>query len=837
MPSLLDLRRTAAALVAVAMSAALIAFALIISDSLQAKVTENARASVGDADVVVLAGSSGDTASGRISDQAVREVSAAGGVASVRPYVDGGVHASRAGTGQESDLIVLNVPKLTGGTRLTEGRLPQTANEIAVAPAILERQQGVKVGSTLSLKASMDASPTTVSIVGVVQPAADITRGDTDDTPYIFATGEAQAAMGLPDGPTILYVTAQAGTSDKELLSSVTKALAATQPDTKAYTASDIVTMRAENSDATASKTLTLLQIIAPVCIVVSGIVIATTFTTLMARQNRQIGLLRCVGASRSQIMGSVLRTALFTGLTGSVAGAIIGAAIAVPVIHLGIIESVKPRHLTISWTTFAVALLVGTVMTLVSVLRTARQATRVSPLVALTEQAADQKSLSRRRMATAVAGVVVAILGLGLIQGGITWGFLQIIGAGAGAGISVLGIIFALPLLVIGMSRLIESVCSQTHKPILHLASRNLARHPKRSAATTASLLVAVAVAATMASGLAGIASSMQNYISSNTPVDIIVGEFAAGQDPSSTVTKIAAVDGVEYATPLPWLDVKMTSEDQGSQEESLNVAAVDQKKVSPVLRSQEALEALDDQTLVLSRMYNIPDGTPVTLKGPAGSVELTVRVKAGLDAAVTPAVANRLVGEAPTASIVWVRTSGDASNQLPVSAVRKTLAGTGLYVADSQEGRVNFTDQVQQVSIAIGVMLVFTLLIALSGLANTITISVLERTRELGVLRATGAQRKQIRLLFITEAVLIALLGGSIGILLGCGVGIAGVAALLNTNSGSFLTILQVPWLTLTLALGGILLAATAVGVLASLRPAESASRIPPIRALAQD
>ena len=151
----------------------------------------------------------------------------------------------------------------------------------------------------------------------------------------------------------------------RDSLSSVTKALAATQPDTKAYTASDIVTMRAENSDATASKTLTLLQIIAPVCIVVSGIVIATTFTTLMARQNRQIGLLRCVGASRSQIMGSVLRTALFTGLTGSVAGAIVGAAIAVPVIHLGIIESVKPRHLTISWTTFAVALLVGTVMTL----------------------------------------------------------------------------------------------------------------------------------------------------------------------------------------------------------------------------------------------------------------------------------------------------------------------------------------------------------------------------------------------------------------------------------------------------------------------------------------
>ena len=835
MPALLDLRRSAAAFVAVAMSAALIVFVFIVSDSVRTRITESARASVGDADVVVLADHKDDAARGRISERAVQQVSAADGVASVRPYVEGWVLTGRRGTTQESNLPVLDVPALAGNTRLVEGRLPQADNEIAVSPAVLERQQNVKVGSTLTLRASEDASSTTVNIVGVVRPGADVSRYDAEDTPYIFATGQAQAAMGLPDAPAVLYVTGKAGTSDKELLSSVTGALATAQPSAQAYTASEIVTMRAKASDGTASRTITLLQILAPVCVVVSGIVIATTFTTLMARQTRQIGLLRCVGASRGQIMGSVLRTALFTGLTGSVAGAIIGAAIAVPVIHLGIIESVKPRHLTISWTTFAVALLVGTVMTLVSVLRTARQATRVSPLVALTEQAADQKSLSRRRMATAVAGVVVAIFGLGLIQGGITWGFLQIIGAGAG--ISVLGIIFALPLLVIGMSRLIESVCSQTHKPILHLASRNLARHPKRSAATTASLLVAVAVAATMASGLAGIASSMQNYISSNTPVDIIVGEFAAGQDPSSTVTKIAAVDGVEYATPLPWLDVKMTSEDQGSQEESLNVAAVDQKKVSPVLRSQEALEALDDQTLVLSRMYNIPDGTPVTLKGPAGSVELTVRVKAGLDAAVTPAVANRLVGEAPTASIVWVRTSGDASNQIPVSAVRKALAGTGLYVADSQEGRVNFTDQVRQVSIAIGVMLVFTLLIALSGLANTITISVLERTRELGVLRATGAQRKQIRLLFITEAVLIALLGGSIGILLGCGVGIAGVAALLNTNSGSFLTILQVPWLTLTLALGGILLAATAVGVLASLRPAESASRIPPIRALAQD
>ena len=794
--------------------------------------TENARASVGDAAVVVRAGSGDKTANGRISEQAVQKVSALAGVASVRPYVEGGIQVADSGEGQGGSLIVLDVPKLTGGTRLVEGRLPQGDNEIAVSPSVLERQQNVKVSSTLTVKASEDASPTTVTVVGVVQPAADITRGDTGDTPYIFAPGEAQAAMGLPSDPAVLYVTAQTGISDKELLSSVTEVLAATQPGAQAYTASDIITMRAASSDATASKTLTLLQVIAPVCVVVSGIVIATTFTTLMARQTRQIGLLRCVGATRRQIVGSVLRTALLTGLAGSVAGAVVGAVVAVPVIRSGLIEGVEPRHLTISWTSFALATLVGTVVTLVSVLRPARQASRVSPLVALTGQTAGQESLSRRRIATAVAGVVIAVLGLGLIQGGVAWRVLQIIGAGAV--LAVLGIILALPLLVVGTSRLIGLICGQMRRPILHLATRNLARNPGRAAATTASLLVSVAVAAAMSSGLSSLSSSLQAYVGYNTPVDITVGELAADQDPSSTVAKIAAVDGVESVVSVPWINVKMTGSRQNGQEESLTIAAVDKEKVSPVLRSQEALETLDDHTLVLDRIYNIPDGTTVTLTGPAGSTELTVRVKEGLDAAVTPAAAQRLIGNTSTASILWVRTSGDGSDQAPVSAVREALSGSGLYVADSQETRASFTDQVRQVSIAIGAMLIFTLLIALSGLANTFNVSVLERTRELGVLRATGAQRSEIRRLLIAEAVLSALLGGTIGVLLGCGVGIAGASAVLNTDSGNFLTI-EIPWLTLTLV--GILLAAATVGVVASLRPAENASRIPPVQALAQD
>ena len=156
-----------------------------------------------------------------------------------------------------------------------------------------------------------------------------------------------------------------------------------------------------------------------------------------------------------------------------------------------------------------------------------------------------------------------------------------------------------------------------------------------------------------------------MQTYISHYTPVDITVGELSAGQDPSSTVARIAAVDGVEGVVPVPQLEVTMTGGRQKGQKEALTVSAVDAKKVSPVLRSRKALEALDDRVLLLDRTYDIADGTPVTLTGPAGSVDLTVRVKEGVDAAVTPAVAHRLVGT-PTAMVRIQLLSPPSARQL---------------------------------------------------------------------------------------------------------------------------------------------------------------------------
>ena len=153
----------------------------------------------------------------------------------------------------------------------------------------------------------------------------------------------------------VLYVTARDGVSAGDLLDSVTRAADGAQ----VYTADDIVTMCAANSGNNTSATLTLLGVLGPVCAVVAAIVIATTFATLVARQTRTTGLLLCVGASRRQVMGAVLRTAALTGVLGSVLGAGIGAGAGAALIRSGVVDGLGSQYLTI--TPASLALAVGT--------------------------------------------------------------------------------------------------------------------------------------------------------------------------------------------------------------------------------------------------------------------------------------------------------------------------------------------------------------------------------------------------------------------------------------------------------------------------------------------
>ena len=817
MPSLLDARRTAAALIAVALSAALIAFAFIVSDSFTTQLTAAARASVGDADVVVLPQRGED-----LPESTAQNIAAAPGVKSVRPYIEEHAFLDRNGAG-DVHVFVLDAPDTSAN--VTEGRLPASTGEIAVSSA-LAQTEGISVGDSIPLRSlgtdRRSASAVTASVVGVIAPTAAMTRNDPQDS-YVFATADERAALGLNSTPTVLYVTGD-GTSADDLLDSVTRAADGAQ----VYTADDIVAMRAANGQSGVSATLTLLGILGPVCAVVAAIVIATTFTTLVARQTRTTGLLRCIGASRRQVMGAVLRTAALTGVLGSVLGAGLGTGAAALLVRSGVVDGLGSQYLTITPASLALAVGTSTLVTLVAALWPARRAARVSPLVALTGVVADDRTLGRRRLAAAIAGAVIAAAGSAVMFLAVRARILEF--TAAGAVVLVLGVLVALPLLVVGASRLIGRLAGAERHPVLQLAARNLERNPGRASATTAALLVSVGVATTMVVGMATVAASMSGYLASSNPVDITVQSIAPDDDAAALTSRIEQVDGVRTAVLVPELTVRA---DSSAGSDDLILHAVDEAAVAPIIRSHAGLEGLNDGTLVVGEANELPEGSQVTLTGPAGAVTLSVHVeKSGLGPVITPAVAHRLAGDAPTARALWARTSGDGSDAAPAARVREALRGTGLLVSGSADGRTAFSQQIQRVTVVIGAVLGLTLLITLSGLANTTDVSVLERTREIGVLRATGTGRAQVRGLFLTEAVLTALLGGLIGVALGAAIGLAGVAALMGTQAGSGLN-LQLPWP----ALIGILLASAAVGVLASLRPAGRAAAIAPVAALATD
>ena len=569
----------------------------------------------------------------------------------------------------------------------------------------------------------------------------------------------------------------------------------------------------------------TILNILAPVCAVVAIIVIATTFSTLVAHQTHTIGLMRCIGTSRRQVMLAVLRTGLITGLVGSVLGTTAGTGLAAAVVSSGRFADLKMDQLTVSPTSLALTVALGTLVTLIAVLRPARKATRISPLVALTGQVSSAKQAGRVRKWAAVAGVIVTALGAGVVTLSVQASDLYIAATGSLA--VVLGAILGLPLLVTAIIGLIGKIGSETRFPVLHLATRNLARNSGRSAATAATLFVCVLVGSALFVGLSSLNASFDAILGHSSPVDARIFGVTPQTDTAQLTKQVKAVDGVKDVTYVPSLGLTQTIDGESK---DINVDVIDTGAIAPIARSTSGLEGLDDKTLIVGGIYNIPDGSTVTLTGATGSVELTARVREGWGAVITPATAQRLNGDAPTNSTMWVRSTG--SNMTPATehALHAAVRGQTLMVQGSAAASEQMSSIITRMALIVCLVLGAALVIALSGLANTTDISVLERIREIGVLRATGSARSEIRNLIVTEGVLVATVGGSLGLLIGTILGAAGTVAAGGAAKGMSV---HIPYL----ALLALFAATLAVGLLASLRPAGRAASVPPVMALSEE
>ena len=825
MPSLLDLRRTISALVAVAMSAALIAFAFIISDSFRTQTQTSARVSVGDAAVVVQDGRRANSTEGALDDSLLNRVSALDGVSSVRGahwdmlWLDLPKQLSAVG----AQVAVQDVPALTKFTTLSSGRLPKTTGEVAIDSDLAE-QQGLSVGDTIRLTSKTDdakavhSAPTVVGIISAGADSKDIGTGT------LYATAEQLQAMGARINYYRLYVTAKPGTDTSSLMRNVSEIIHSTQPSAVIQSANEAISQRAK-AELGGTTISTILNLLSPVCAAVAIIVIATTFSTLVARQTRMVGLMRCIGTTRRQVMLAVLRTGLMTGLVGSVLGAALGTGIGAIAVSSGTFADLKADQLTISPVSLGLTVALGTMVTLIAVLRPARTATRISPLVALTGQVASTKQAGRRRMWVAVAGVIVAVIGAAIVALGIQASDIYI--TATGSAVVVVGTVLSLPLLVTTIIGFIGKVSGDTRLPVLQLATRNLARNSGRSAATAATLFVCVLVGSALFVGLSSLNASFDAILGHSSPVDARIFGVTPQTDTAQLTKQVKAVDGVKDVTYVPTLGLTQTIDGKSK---DITVDVIDTGRIAPIVRSTSGLEGLDDKTLIVGGIYNIPDGSTVTLTGATGSVELKARVQEGWGAAISPAVAQRINSNTPTNTTMWVRSTGNSMTSDTEHALIAAIRGQGMMVSGSAAASEQMSSLITRMALIVCLVLGAALVIALSGLANTTDVSVLERIREIGVLRATGSSRKEIRRLIVTEGVLVAAVGGGLGLLVGTALGVSETLAMAKSAEG--MTV-HVPYF----ALIGMFAVTLAVGLAASLRPAGRAASVPPVRALSEE
>jgi putative ABC transport system permease protein len=776
----------------------------------------------------------GDFAERGMVDKAlVEEIAAVDGVAAVAPNIEG----SGRIVGSDGDPIGGNGPPTIAANWVTddalnpydiaEGRAPESPGEVVIDRAAAESGD-LQVGDTTEIRAP---DPIEVEVVGVA------TFGDADSQgPVTFAAfTEAfaeEVLLAEPGGLDSISVSAEPGVSEADL----TRRIDAVLPDgVESLTGAELTAEQETEIQADFLDFFeTTLLVFAGIALVVATFSIYNTFSILVAQRTRESALLRALGASRGQILRSVTVEALAVGLVASAGGILVGMGLASGLLALmeGMGMSMPGSALVLGTGTVVTSVIVGVVVTLVASLVPAVKASRIAPLAALRDVAVDHSGASWFR---AVAGGLVTAAGVLAAVAGATGDEMSLTGLGALGtliGMVMLGPVVARPAAaVLGAPQAARSGLSGT------LARRNSMRNPRRTASTAAALMVGVAVVSLFTVVAASIKQSIDDTVDEQFAGDLVImgdglgtGSLAAGLAPA--VAELPEVDIVAEGGDAP---MRIDGEDELAT--TADPAAIGSLMDLGVRDGSLADVGVGDVAVSdrYAEDHELSVGDPLPVVYPDGVAE---------DLTVGAVFTNEdLMGEVmihadtfaphtamPTNFVAMIRLADgvpEAEGERAVQAVADRFGSPDVQTADEYTDAV--AGQVDQMLTIVYVMLLLAIVIALMGIANTLSLSIHERTRELGLLRAVGQTRRQLRAMVRGEAFTVALFGTVGGVGLGLFLGWAVVDALAEEGFTAF----AVPagQLAVILALGAV------VGVIAAVRPARRAARLDVLEAIATD
>jgi len=825
---------------AVVLGVAFLSGTLVLGDTMETGFGDMFTEANAGTDAVVRSstevGSDDITERGLLDASVVDDMAAVDGVAAAVPEISGIGQI----VGSDGDPLGGNGPPTQAGNwiedadinpwEIADGRAPEAPGEVVIDRASAD-DGDLAVGDTTTIRTP---DPIEVTVVGIA------TFGDADSagpmTYAAFTTDFAQETL-LPDAGQIsgVLVAADNGVSQRDLVDRLTPAL---PDDAEALTGAALTDeQQSELESDFLGFFKSFLLVFAGIALVVATFSIYNTFSILVAQRTRESALLRALGASRRQVLTSTAVEALVVGVLAAGLGVAAGIGLAAGLTALtqaaGL--SVADTALAVEPTALAVSAIVGVVVTLIASAVPAVKASRVAPLAALRDVAVDRSGASWLR---GLLGVVITGVGIaGTIGGTAGDGSLPL--TGLGALLVVVGFVLLGPVVARPAAGSLGGPLSLRRGMSGTLARRNAMRNPRRTAGTASALMVGVAVVTLFTVVAASVKQSVDDTVSQQFAGDLVIvqSDFSGAGLSPELQPAVADLPEVDVATSLG--DAPMTIDGEDHTATVIDPASFGQ--ILDLEVSQGSVEELDDRGVALfadyasDNGYALGDTIPVSFADGA-SDQLTVGAIFDnddlVDEVVLPRAAYAPHAAARSSDVVLLIDLADgvsnADGEAAIQPVADRLGAPD--VQDRQEYIDSVAGEVDQMLTIIYVLLAMAIVIALMGIANTLSLSIHERTRELGLLRAVGQSRRQLRSMVRGEALVVALFGTVGGLGLGTFLGWAMVKTI-EASEGLGAFAVPAGQLGVVVALGAI------VGVAAAARPARRAAKLDVLQAIATD
>ncbi|MBT2466337.1 ABC transporter permease [Streptomyces sp. ISL-66] len=831
---------------AVCLGVAFVSGTLVFADSTAA--AHRAAASKNFADIAVTvtdkespSGAPADQRGSVLDDALARKLADLPGVAAVRPSVDGSAALNAAdGTPLRvkpgANPAAAYVPGTDGKDSrypLVEGRAPRNSDEIAVDSGTAAAGH-LHIGDTVTL--ATDGPVMEKRLVGTV--TTKDTRVTAGGTFALFDKATAQKMFASPGHYTGIDLSAKPGTAPSELADRVTDMLPADQAE--ATTGAAQAAQQAGYVDTLTRGYEKLPLVFAGVSLFIGSFLIINTFTMLVSRRTREIALLRAIGASRRQVSRSVLLEALLVGLLASAVGFLLGLGLAAVLPDILSTEgnTLPQGPLVIGPRSVVATLGVGVGVTVLAAWLPSRRAAKVAPVEAM--RTAGPPSCATRSRLRGVVGLALLVFGAGLLislTGAKDASEKNLQTAMFGCALVVVALIVLAPLLATPVIRLTGRLTGR-FGITGRLARENALRDPRRTAATAATLLISTALVAGLAVIGNSTARALDRQAATGLGADYVIGTRSTmtGIDPVA-VRRVADTSGVRGASAVTDVTGVIGGRVQ-------NISGVDPRTVNDVMK----LDFVSGSVKDLGPGRIAVSSTVARDNGVTAGGELNIRM--GQSRQFEKYTVVGVYQDNPIAQDALGARTEVAKNSYAPGSVQRILVRTdGGAVSKTTEDRLRTAvgnspllkvqDREQFVHEAAGTMgdlltlmygmLAIGIVIAALGIMNTLAMSVAERTREIGALRAIGMDRSGIRRMIRLEAVTVA----AFGTLLGLAGGLFGAWAVGSLANGAMAQYsLALPWGTLLL----VCLLSLAIGALAAAVPARRAAALSPLEAVAE-